>query len=906
MGISHAGYMGFPYIGDTDTLRQLNLPYDTLKQNSIGMNYMENLLDVRVNINSYSHLNYISPSGDAFNLGFPDDSSRFLEGLALEADFSPVSRLEMARRINKGIIATHIHGSEGYYNWKIKLVGKDTMISNSTYDAYASMGSFGDSLEPIVSISFETDTPFSKYSYKDRVEEGGHPILGLRSADNWNKSPYNWERYYTFEDKVVSGTFTSFNAVERVPVEIKYDSDDYKSITTVIGKTGEKMPLFVWGDDNPINIHLPDRKTVYKSDIKGSFTLKNPKFNYVIMTKSPAWATRGYATGIMIFWEDGAEKVEFIAGKGYEQVKITQKSGKKVFLEFYRWFNPDEMDYLFRNAEVFLETGEFIPTEYMAPWYLNASYTGLAAGAYMMTKWKDPYAETSLAHATRSIDRVMEELRNGKSFYRPYWAVRSTAWMIKTAKLLGNKRMEAKYTDDMEFAIEKMNEFMKDQLKNWGITWDYWNTIRAYFMAYYATYDPIYKKMWDDSLVPITVDDKGIYAYGKALEDPGGIQTYFGSMAIGAFGAAGMLDECETYMHMNVPAYKANLWGDDQLRDLPTVSEMWSDAGSGPWAQDDANPEYVGYCLAGLNVPRETKYIIPVGYFSSYDINGNVVLKNEPLIDNQFFVYGNDDLITVTGDEIPERFKVSKSITQVNKVVSDSKAPLDFKFDVKNANNGLAFDFNITGNGYIIEVSPDGKQWFRKYDTKNDIPRPTSIDVSNFVGKADEYTKSVSIYGDNKDFIVSDTGSNTDGKRRYIADGKEVIYLFDLSLMSRAFIEVFMGNNYKIELSSDNENWKKAVDSNYFVTGKGGEVGGWQRLVSFDEYISSGKVYMKISNLSRDELANPELSFPGTAYVQSLNLYSVYDVDTLYMRISNVWDTVSKEFNLRSIVKRSW
>jgi hypothetical protein len=55
---SSAAFGGQPPLGPKDDLRHLFKPYDLMKLNYLGMNYCENLLDLRTNATSYTHLNY--------------------------------------------------------------------------------------------------------------------------------------------------------------------------------------------------------------------------------------------------------------------------------------------------------------------------------------------------------------------------------------------------------------------------------------------------------------------------------------------------------------------------------------------------------------------------------------------------------------------------------------------------------------------------------------------------------------------------------------------------------------------------------------------------------------------------------------------------------------------------------
>jgi hypothetical protein len=117
-----------PPLGPGDRLRHLDAPYDMLKLNCLGLNYCEGLLDMRVNIPSYTHLDSDLNQLDAWNLQFPDDCARLLEALAWESDYSPVTRLELARRLFKGIVAAHVPGTRTQYYFRHRSGGKTYSI----------------------------------------------------------------------------------------------------------------------------------------------------------------------------------------------------------------------------------------------------------------------------------------------------------------------------------------------------------------------------------------------------------------------------------------------------------------------------------------------------------------------------------------------------------------------------------------------------------------------------------------------------------------------------------------------------------------------------------------------------------------------------------------------------------
>src|SRR5215217_1536963 len=189
--------------------------YSIAQVNYIGMNYNENLLDLRNNITSYTHLSSNSNKEDAWHLHFPDDAARFLEGVAFEADYSPVARIELARRLSKGLIAAHVPGTKAYYNFRHRSGGKTELIfSNEKSDpnGRVMLSTWGDEISGEVKVGFRAKFGSEWHDIQDFKHQtpgdGGDPYVA-RSSVNWNKSPYSFTKHFDQSGKNVDfeGTY---------------------------------------------------------------------------------------------------------------------------------------------------------------------------------------------------------------------------------------------------------------------------------------------------------------------------------------------------------------------------------------------------------------------------------------------------------------------------------------------------------------------------------------------------------------------------------------------------------------------------------------------------------------------------------------------------------------------------
>jgi len=121
-----SGFGGAP-CSTHDELRQLLKPYDLVKLNVLGANYCENLLDMRLNATSYTTSVRLTVQR-CVAPAVPDDAARYLEAITWEAEYSPVVRLETARRLIKGLLAAHVPGTPSESFFRHRSGGKTFLI----------------------------------------------------------------------------------------------------------------------------------------------------------------------------------------------------------------------------------------------------------------------------------------------------------------------------------------------------------------------------------------------------------------------------------------------------------------------------------------------------------------------------------------------------------------------------------------------------------------------------------------------------------------------------------------------------------------------------------------------------------------------------------------------------------
>ncbi|MBM3496594.1 MAG: hypothetical protein FJX72_20085, partial [Armatimonadetes bacterium] len=506
------GFGGKPFLGPKDTLRRLFAPYDLVKLHVLGMTYCENLLDCRLNTTSYTQLNADEPWGDGYNLQFPDDAARFLECVAWEDQYSPIVRLELARRLVKGMLAARVPGAfcESYFRHRSG--GKTFLIAGDKQGTPGRLAltMWGDELSGSLKVGFRvrngddwrgmdgfrfSDPPDSLLEpWKARTDRWWHasPItVTRRFASDAATVDFTGRYWLSDDDKPLEYAFnmltedprqrgpraaTSSRAKRSDPDHrqgaanragsLRFARDDVvggtlsdltspvtgpapkdrSGIEVVIGEPGCPIPLL--GDyRRPTTIHLPDRTTTFRSDKDGDRAFDRPHFRYLILRKTGgAFATTGYSAALLVIWDGKPERVEVIADKGYGEVRV-QYAGRagRVWLNPYYWLDEADIELVHRSAEHYLRHGTLLQNGFPTQQMWNAIPAGIAAGAYLLARHRDPMAQTAWVNAKRTVDRLFAAEDEGKTLVRAFFPVKAAAWMMKAARERGDRAMEERY-----------------------------------------------------------------------------------------------------------------------------------------------------------------------------------------------------------------------------------------------------------------------------------------------------------------------------------------------------------------------------------------------------------------------------------------------------------------------------
>jgi hypothetical protein len=901
-------YGGQPPLGPGDHRRHLFRPYTAVELNTLAGNYCENLLDKRLNITSYSHQGSDSNRWDAWNLQFPDDAARNLEGYVWEDRYSGMARLETVRRITKGLLAAHIPGTRAHHFFRHRSGGKTYLLFDDSETGGLLYSTWGDTIEGYLGIGFsvfdgEAWHETEAYDHHDLAEGMADPGTA-RSPRNWNRSPHRIEREYRRGTSVVRLAGEYGLSDEDLPVSVAFTAPSAEKLAVCIGRKGKHMPL-LWDAKAPGILRYPDRQTSRRSDVDGDVTIENPGFNYVVLQKESTWACPGYSSALLILWEGRAEALEAMAENGYGEIRVVFAAGEagttattgRVMLYPFPWVSGEEMEHVFRNAESFLATGRLMQNGFPSQQLMNAIPAGLAAGATLLAKYRDPFAPTARVEAENAVDAVLDPFDKGWSFARSFFPVKAAAWMVELGKISNDADLVRKYTPRVRQTMEIMlsPESHYDG-RGWPDGWTHFNCMKAAWLAYEATGIETYREVYERAMEVYTIDEKGIYRDGKALDAPGGFEVYAGALPMAVWGHWGLKDNVEKLINLQVP----NGWHHPEI----PVADLWNDAGAGPWSQDDANPDMLGFMLRGYELPTEPKVLLPTGAFPVMHEDGRVEATWRPVVDNPFFMSSSREVVVLEGGATPG--PVTETVYPIDvdreRIATE---PLSWSFEVGEV-RGAALDLSVSQGHYRVSVSPDGEHWIPRLDSWCDSPMRRSLDLSFLTGGTDELVRALTLYpADEGGWLVEEdhSAAGESGVRTVATDG-HCIYRTGVPSMVQCHIEALVANDYRVDFSPDREHWHEALSPDQVTPAAGDDQtdAAWLRMADASNHIGpGGVVYVRLRN------GGDEASYGGRpAFLARLTVYATYRTDTIHVRMEPAPFAAEPRFVLDSGRLRTW
>ncbi len=901
---------GQPPLGARDERRHLFRPYSAVELNYLGANYCENLLDKRFNTTSYTHLGFDSNRWDAWHLQFPDDAARIAEAFVWEDRYSGIARLETVRRFVKGMLAAHIPGTQGYHFFRHRSGGKTYVIfDDSGGEGRVQLSNLGDDIQGLVTVGFRAQFGDAwlepkDFAYADSPVNAGTPALA-RSPAYWNESPFVFQR--AFRRDVLSVNFQGryWLSDEDMPIECAYESSKAEALAISIGQPGKHIPL-LWDAQAPGIIDFGDRVTQWRSDRDGDQAMATPNCRYLVLRKNTTWACPGYGSCLLVIWDGRPDAIEAVAEDGYGQLRLVfpNQDGVaqgRVWLYPFHWINPDDMEYVFRNAECFLAQGRLMHNGFPSQQLVNAIPAGLAAGAVMLTKYDDPLARTAQVEAANAVDAFLAPEHKGRRFVRLFFEVKAAAWMVELGKALDDRVMIDKYTLWVKSTMDRLlsAEGGYDG-KAWGDGWSHFNNMKATWLAYEATGIPAYREAYERAMDVYTIDPNGVYRNGEPLQAPGGFDVYAGTLPMAVWGHWGLKDRVDQLIDLQVP----NGWHHAEI----PVADLWNDAGAGPWSQDDAQPDMVGFMLRGYNMPREPKRLLPTGAFPKLGETGEFEATWAPIVDNPYFLPGRQEIRELkTGELLPIReFKTVELDLSGQK---ETPPCITQRIDVGDA-TGAALDLRVARGSYLVEVSPDGEHWIPRLDTWCETPTTRSLDLSFLLGARDELVRTLQLAPpDDVAYVQSSTGSEIVGDhRRTVTPAGHAIYRLVVPKVDQCHLEFLVGNNYRIDLSRDAHEWTEALSPSQIIPAKGDNQkhAAWLRIVDATKHVGpAGEVYIRLRHGGNDH--GPGVDYGGApALLRRITVYATHKSSEIHVRLTGAPHAKAASLEVEWMRVRTW
>ncbi len=903
-----------PPIGPDEPLRRLFAPYDLLSLNYLAANYCENLLDCRTNVLSYTHLLSDRAESDAFHLRYPDDMGRFMEAVAWEAEYSPVVRLELMRRMAKGLIAAHVPGTRGRYFFRRRTGGKVFLLQSdaaSQVDGSVALANLQDYNEPLVRIGLEVTRGGEQLkSGSARINEtpaGASSPAMARQPQHWNASPYAFVRQYTWEGVRVDMECSVWGADEgRIPQCTVY-SEQADQVSVVIGNPAIGMEMLRDPKAQDV-MYLPDGR-VLRSEVVGDWSAHQPGFRYLVVAKRTAFGSWGHLTGLLVLWSGGPTRVDASARNGFGQLRITfgRRDGAVrggVSLLPFTFFSEADLPMIHRNAVQLLAHGVTALNGHPMLELQNAAAAGLAAAAYVLTHYRDPFGDVVRIHAKHAVDRLFDDDRHNMQLIRVYFPLRAASWLLKAARSAGDRKLASRCGHMVSLWMDRLVTAKHGyDGAGWASGWEHFNAMKAVWLAYEATGREAYRQIWERALTVYTIDSRGIYRYGAALDAPGGFDTYAGALPLAVWGNAGLLDHVNHLINLDAPSG----WHDPQR----PLKEMWNDTGAGPWACCDAGPDYVGFSLRGAGVAHRRQWLVPVGAFPVYSQDGHVTLTGSRVIDNPFFLPGAGSARQIDQDRlgsgprirhqrlIPDRADEAAALLYPGGRVRPGcrtctgRQSVGYRLALPDADYA-SVHMAIRGVGYQVDASPDGERWHTCLDTCSDHPVEQAIDLSFLTGCMDRLVPVLELQPVNDWRCITDDAGTVRNGRRHLSAHAVMTYCLNVKSLSMCRLEMMIGNGYVVECSPDGRRWYQEISSDDM---KGGDDVVWIRMVDATRHVNpTGRLYMRLHDRGT--------GFQRPAFIQRLTVYGAYRSDVAYLRIANIGGV--GRFDLYQLLLRTW
>lgn len=556
-------------------------PYDLLKINYLGMNYLESTFSERMNLVAFAQ--------DAPELYFIVDNARILSALVEEAEHSPVVRLELIKRITEGILNSEAPGVPGMYYFEHN-ARKINILDKSNTHGWLTQKWCWDMISPVAEIGFRVGALGAEnMDFVDHTGNYGSIYV--------SESPVYVHRTYNGKIELIA---QYYNGTDDRPLSIQLIPEN--ETDEVVLYVGDGMTEIEWfrQSSGKYYVETAEEQLLLSRDI----VFKKPNFNYLLLRKDNNGLGNADSRVLMIAWEGSPSEVGIYCWgpSMVTQVEIVGTGKQKIYILPFG-INPLHTSFIKTIAENILQTGTMGMGE-ASPQRFASVYipVGLAASGYILQKYNDPWASYVLAKAKESLDFLIESEKQGIKEGWLFHIVDGALYMIQAGY--------DEYEEWVDKWIDRMHsrELMYDSRTHTWPWLDYQiKNMTATYKAYKVLGKEKYLNYYNNVRKSIVIKEDGIHWKGQTIKYGSDDTT---ALLVGLFG----YNEPETAQVI-----------------LDNSGIYVNDYGMGPWGCSDINPKYAGLCLAQLGLSDKPKVFTNIGDFPII-VDGEVVLTRTPTV----------------------------------------------------------------------------------------------------------------------------------------------------------------------------------------------------------------------------------------------------------------------------------
>jgi len=542
-------------------------PYDLVKANWMGANYLQALINPRWEAVAFAHNRF----GDAEGVGglyFIDDQGRVIWSFAAEAEYGPVARVQAVATMARGILRARIPHSHGRYFFVID--GRQAQYLRPHGER---IGAYW--LQ-------DTSTPFCTV---EATSVGGQAPLDAPEVERLPEVMAARTVYHgTLGPAAV--TLTSRTSVQDIAPGMEITAPEPSALSLTIrptqgchfihaGKRGRLTPQEASKAQGSSWFLLEREAKLATSDKTG--------------WEAPAvWGQLN--SMVLVACDPPPDQVRPGGREGWQELQFTWRRAGTVRLRFGRFseLDPADCEFVFQAAERVARDGHFGCKPYLpvrTSTGFMGSLAGLAAAAWLLQEYQHPEAATVKDAALEAMAAVIDGERRG--YYGTYqWnALRAAYYLRKVAP--------------DRFAYGRWAQVWADRyLSRCPPGWKTppWSdtalrAIQSWRCAWLITGDEKYRQAMDEGMLQFSLSDdrpiEGFMMNGQARPFDG-YDCTGANMLLGEWGHRGDA-RAQTMVAQAADKYFCDLGF------IPYRT----------WTCDDLLPYYVGYSLPGVYPKRQ-------------------------------------------------------------------------------------------------------------------------------------------------------------------------------------------------------------------------------------------------------------------------------------------------------------